>query len=1134
MGLHWKEVATQQYNRVVDSEATVGRLYHQLSILSGDNYLESFFNILKALAVSKPFCSAWETMVSTILLKFVAPECQISTELLETLSLVEDNLYTIIARLLLAAAPPVDLQKSCFDTCKETHLLAFDTQLRFVTEEDSLPSSIGPDGWDTKRPKRLFQSHTVRPRYVCIDFVSYSWNQFILTCCSPELGLILCQLLFLDKNLAIADRAAQLLSAVNLHILIRPATQNLKLWQYLHVLLVVMRSLNTRADLIERFGYAFHPELMTPLLNILLRRLKNRGGDAWEALFRQEFPISWVPLNPKNKPDKYGMTTADAQREYFARKQKYEVETSIANDTKTEAPSTKAFNVDITRTTDGTNIAVVNGNGALKTMTRGAEDSTYVRTKISTERPENKVESGDIKHDSFGLGINDIRVSQTDDSKKEAYIAQPSLQTNAGVADHGPEDSLAIVQGAADHDIVSESHIGSEGSAVEPLYTIVLPEDRLLRGLSFANEAPSPPEPEHPPSEKQIARKKFEKEEIRIARLKEDKANQRAKRQEKRANHKEQRRVARGVDSQFQERTCTDGRTLAKRSGSRRYKKVSALEDNAKVSQECCQRWFGRRHVETPVVEGSENTEGSPKTKPDTVLEAVEKTSVDDEAAIPIDDSGSNTRQANKSTADVSAKSIQSAELISDVEHTAEAIVTDDIDASSQEPEYHNAHANEFATEDPPDLTILFHVADEDASQAVYITNPANADATTSCEEAGKANPTEKLNHPTIAEPENDYDISDISVQPGVEADNAEMKAQEAREKAQKEEGVLSLDPYFYPPRFFKSSKLDWEDFLACRDYVEDSEIMDNRELRMLWTATSKNSFFHLQMDENGGCIIGVPGGKPVPLPYFDAQIPAVITRDNGSRVIYVDPTVEKIVAEQDCLWLQHAEGKQAKERKRREEGKRQQVAETKEPKAAQDKVVNKSKEMQAKTQTGLYFHTQGYSLGSFRSSQLPCTPVQGSESVQGFNTDQTVKMDPREAENALEKPETIRLELEATEEVRSMQNVEAVGGEWCIVLGESPKGAVKEVGPATTTQDSSNKALNIPGPGAGVARSTYGTVAAMSGQDEEDMAVSVMKHQPLKSTERWVEAQGADGNGTTERVNDDDENSDGWTELVC
>lgn len=140
--LHWKGVAIQQYNRVVDFDATIGRLHHHLSILSSGNYTASLFNILKALTVSRPFSSAWNTMNSTILAKFVAPEGQTSIALEETLSLDEDNLYTAIVRLLLASAPSADLQNGHFDTCKETHLLAFDRLLWFVAGLDDPKSTL--------------------------------------------------------------------------------------------------------------------------------------------------------------------------------------------------------------------------------------------------------------------------------------------------------------------------------------------------------------------------------------------------------------------------------------------------------------------------------------------------------------------------------------------------------------------------------------------------------------------------------------------------------------------------------------------------------------------------------------------------------------------------------------------------------------------------------------------------------------------------------------------------------------------------------------------------------------------------------------------------------------------------------
>ncbi|KAH7019703.1 hypothetical protein EDB80DRAFT_513709, partial [Ilyonectria destructans] len=56
--MHWKGVAIWKYSMASDMDATAGRLYHHLSILSRDNYSARFFNILKALTVSRPFPTA--------------------------------------------------------------------------------------------------------------------------------------------------------------------------------------------------------------------------------------------------------------------------------------------------------------------------------------------------------------------------------------------------------------------------------------------------------------------------------------------------------------------------------------------------------------------------------------------------------------------------------------------------------------------------------------------------------------------------------------------------------------------------------------------------------------------------------------------------------------------------------------------------------------------------------------------------------------------------------------------------------------------------------------------------------------------------------------------------------------------
>ncbi len=117
-----------------------------------------------------------------------------------------------------------------------------------------------------------------------------------------------------EDGFAVADRGAQLLSVVVTRILSRPVMDDVRLYEFLHVLLVFMLGLRTRPALKARFGYAFHPELMVPILNVILRRLEERGGPDWGALFRPEFPAKYVPLNEEEKPGVYGVSARDAER----------------------------------------------------------------------------------------------------------------------------------------------------------------------------------------------------------------------------------------------------------------------------------------------------------------------------------------------------------------------------------------------------------------------------------------------------------------------------------------------------------------------------------------------------------------------------------------------------------------------------------------------------------------------------------------------------------------------------------------------------------------------------------------------------------------------------------------------------
>ncbi|KAH7132999.1 hypothetical protein EDB81DRAFT_888110 [Dactylonectria macrodidyma] len=91
-------------------------------------------------------------------------------------------------------------------------------------------------------------------------------------------------------------------------------------------------------------------------------------------------------------------------------------------------------------------------------------------------------------------------------------------------------------------------------------------------------------------------------------------------------------------------------------------------------------------------------------------------------------------------------------------------------------------------------------------------------------------------------------------------------------------------------------------------------------------------------------------------------------------------------------------------------------------------------------------------------------------------------------------------------------------------VVGEPPMEAARDVGATTTTthdagatDEPSNSAANLPEPCGGVTQLTHAAVAAV-------------QKWPCKSTE--AQGEDGDGDGKKEAGDEDDENSDGWTEL--
>jgi hypothetical protein len=93
-------------------------------------------------------------------------------------------------------------------------------------------------------------------------------------------------------------KSLALLSAVNGRILERPHLREIGLYRYLHAMLVFMRYLTTRPELLERFNNEFHTELMVPILNRLLYKYQAESGDNWNRILRNGFPQKYVGRLP--------------------------------------------------------------------------------------------------------------------------------------------------------------------------------------------------------------------------------------------------------------------------------------------------------------------------------------------------------------------------------------------------------------------------------------------------------------------------------------------------------------------------------------------------------------------------------------------------------------------------------------------------------------------------------------------------------------------------------------------------------------------------------------------------------------------------------------------------------------------
>lgn len=93
-------------------------------------------------------------------------------------------------------------------------------------------------------------------------------------------------------------------------------TRDLRVWGFIYVILVFMRSLKMRPNLLKWFGFAFHAELLAPFVNMLLREDETRGSRALESTSQSELVTLCSLLNQEEKLGDYGLTTEDNIKKY--------------------------------------------------------------------------------------------------------------------------------------------------------------------------------------------------------------------------------------------------------------------------------------------------------------------------------------------------------------------------------------------------------------------------------------------------------------------------------------------------------------------------------------------------------------------------------------------------------------------------------------------------------------------------------------------------------------------------------------------------------------------------------------------------------------------------------------------------
>lgn len=233
-------------------------------------------------------------------------------------------------------------------------------------------------------------------------------------------------------------------------------TRDLRLWGFIYVILVFMRSLKTRPDLREWLGSAFHAELLAPFLNMLLREDEARGAAALEGASQSEVVTICSLLNERKKPDMYGFSTEDNVRKYL-REQEEQRKAGLVKST------------------------AASGEPSAEEVT--AEDATATPER-STVPPDDQT----INPEETTVAADEPMATMED-----AVSIPEGTQTTVKATTVTPEESTAETEETEGSDTRERGWDTGSPPDWEIMYADTLPEHSLLCGLFFAREAESEP-----------------------------------------------------------------------------------------------------------------------------------------------------------------------------------------------------------------------------------------------------------------------------------------------------------------------------------------------------------------------------------------------------------------------------------------------------------------------------------------------------------------------------------------------------------------------------------------------------------------------------------------------------------------